>query len=794
MSLCVKLFQKNDELFSDELWRSEFQKIVVCPSPAEADRLRKRLAGVSNLDVITISKFISNQFSKLESAPEISRKADLMLRLSIFWKRVFPEFGFERFTQCFTLLTELRGTSVNLETLQEVISHYHPEVAEGIAMLWQAMQASELYDEHAAYHFLSEQYRLSPSPFSDESDTEIIFYGFGHLSGVQVDLLKSIALRQKVSIPYRRELYDVRHSSDWISWLSTEEFEAIDNGIVFDKSFDLIEFSKNRMAEAIRLSLRDFSTTQFLLGTSNPEQKDYLEIPVSNHFFKTSADLFGESFATIENEVRQLFAENMNQLETATLQKLLQSKVNDSIQVQDFKLLKASQLLQETIEEWLQLATTNVITTTFDWEILRTTSRLNSPRIYQAPNRSGKADGGAIFAFNAFGNISFSNPVAICISSAHSAPKLGESEYSQEVASLLSSLGPRRRKELDFQLQRAEFRELLNHDEIIFFIENGLLEHDLGWAEMLRDIQFNKIEVATKPSKSRVDVLSKRELVSASKLSTISPSRLQTYFDCPRQYYYNFVEDVSTEPELEENLQARHLGEIEHEVVEKYLAKHQEWDEAIHTQVCNDVLNTFLAKLNVTLNSKRRVMHFAEIKHFSKNGIQFVLSLMQRLPAPVLKFEEQYLDKKFKGRIDLMIKCELGLVILDFKRSKASIPARGEHESFDKLQLWNYLTHANSEKRDLLLWGYVCLKDISGSLLYTSWGELVSFLDETFDESPKIHLMESHLMNEKIVEFQALEETIADSLDKETLWPAKPREANVCAFCVVSNVCARGLV
>src|SRR5690606_12907198 len=116
----------------------------------------------------------------------------------------------------------------------------------------------------------------------------------------QVDLLKSIALRQNVYIPYRRELYDVRHSSDWISWISTEEFEAVDAKIEFDKTFELVEFSKNRMAEAIRLSGRDFSKSQFLLGTSNPEQKDFLEIPISNLFFKTSADLFSESFAAIE--------------------------------------------------------------------------------------------------------------------------------------------------------------------------------------------------------------------------------------------------------------------------------------------------------------------------------------------------------------------------------------------------------------------------------------------------------------------------------------------------------------
>ena len=315
MSLSVKLYNESDDLFVSDIWCSENkQSIVVCPSPSEADRVRTHLSKDERfklVDVITISKFISNQFSILEEPPKISRKSELLLSLSIFWKTVFPDYNYQRFIQAFTLLTELRGTSLELETVDEILEHYHPEVRNGVKVLWMSMTDAGMHDEHSSYSILADAYRSTPSPFEHLADEKIIFYGFGHLSGVQIDLLKSLSIRQEVVIPYRKSLYQKRYQTDWISWILTDELDDAED-VDFDISLKTIRFPKNRMAES--LFKLEASGVDILLGTTRPALRDYLEVPIEGLFFKTPIDLLGDLFTKFESKIRLLFGENKDQV------------------------------------------------------------------------------------------------------------------------------------------------------------------------------------------------------------------------------------------------------------------------------------------------------------------------------------------------------------------------------------------------------------------------------------------------------------------------------------------------
>ena len=53
-------------------------------------------------------------------------------------------------------------------------------------------------------------------------------------------------------------------------------------------------------------------------------------------------------------------------------------------------------------------------------------------------------------------------------------------------------------------------------------------------------------------------------------LKSISASKLQTYIDCPRKFYYQNVERVFPKLIFEQKLTPIDLGRIEHEVIEKY--------------------------------------------------------------------------------------------------------------------------------------------------------------------------------------------------------------------------------
>lgn len=798
MSLCVKLFGQSRELFVDSMWHKEEEtKIVICPSPKEADQLRKLLINAKNTDVITISKFISNLLAQIEAAPSYTRKSDLMLKLSVFWKQVFPEKTFEQFSQSFTLLTEMRGTSTQLETLQEVIDQYHPDVASGITMLWRSMEASEFFDEHAIYQYLTDIFRQTASPLTDSEQVKTYcIYGFSHLSGLQVDLLKAMALREKVIVPYREELFNLRHSSDWISWLTTEEMETKVNPPLPQMNFDLYSFAKNRMSETLKVLIEGQDDVQILLGASDPELADYLEIPSQKFFFKAKLDLVSDSFSKVEEKIRLAFAASTNQtVLSEDIEALLQTQFDEAVKTQDFRLLKATTLVQETVSLWHSLASVNNQMTTFDWEVIRQSSRLNSPRLYFSPDQSSAQQVGIIKAFKEMQDLDKTKTTYICLSSNHAAPKLGESEYSHEVARLLMNLGPRRRKEIDFLKLRAEFREIIQDANPIFVIEKDLLEHDLGWAEMLSGLHFNSQKVELKSIASRKDLLNKSDYSPQPPFETISPSRLQTYVECPRQYYYQYIEKVSETPQLESDLEARFLGEIEHDVIAKYLETNKDWNEKKHQDICDLLIDKTLIKNKIILNETTRAKHRNEIIHYSRRGIYFVQTLMQQLPDAKLEFERPYMDGEFKGRVDLIIKSGIGHGVLDFKRSAASVPNNKQHINFEKIQMWNYLSHAcKQENKELLFWGYVCLKEIEQSLLYSTWPELSLISHDSFESDVSFIQVDVTSLQQQLADYNEFESTTLVNLKKEQHWRALPQSSGSCTFCAVNTLCSRGLV
>src|SRR5690606_29762944 len=164
----------------------------------------------------------------------------------------------------------------------------------------------------------------------------------------------------------------------------------------------------------------------------------------------------------------------------------------------------------------------------------------------------------------------------------------------------------------------------------------------------------------------------------------------------------------------------RYLGEIEHAIIESYFKKQQSWDEELHRQVSFDIFSQCLEKNKINLVAHLWSKHFQEVLIYSKTGIDFLLQLKNVIPEAKFKFEQEYSDDLFKGRVDLIVETSIGKGILDFKRSAASVPSNKQHQNFEKIQMWSYLAHGTKES-DLLFWGYISLKEIQKSLLYTAW-------------------------------------------------------------------------
>ena len=66
----------------------------------------------------------------------------------------------------------------------------------------------EIVDEHKSYFLLSEKLRSSNVPVDYPTERNLVFYGFDFLSASQVDLFKSLALRDDVHIPIYKTVFE----------------------------------------------------------------------------------------------------------------------------------------------------------------------------------------------------------------------------------------------------------------------------------------------------------------------------------------------------------------------------------------------------------------------------------------------------------------------------------------------------------------------------------------------------------------------------------------------------------
>ncbi len=185
----------------------DLSSVIVCPNPLIADGFREKLDlqsfGGAEVEVVTIAKFVSDLVKKHTEDLKITRKSELMVLLAGVWKSRFAELPDELFHQSFTLFTDLRSYSLDANLINEVLNHLEPQMAEVIAVFWQIADSPVLgiLDEHAAYSYLAEKIKESGA---SESSVNLVFYGFSHLSGSQVDLLKSLALNNELFIPINR--------------------------------------------------------------------------------------------------------------------------------------------------------------------------------------------------------------------------------------------------------------------------------------------------------------------------------------------------------------------------------------------------------------------------------------------------------------------------------------------------------------------------------------------------------------------------------------------------------------
>lgn len=794
LMLSVKLLPSNSEILKLEyLGDEEFEELlVICPSPQKADGVRSHLQGLGRqVDVLTISKFIKDCMGTLgEDVPKVSRKSELLLKLSTIWKIKYPELSYDIFTKAFNLYTELRGFSLNLEMLEDVLAEEEESMAIAIRFFWLVSEELGLFDEHYSYGYLTEEIRSLESPTHEVIDNKmIVFMGFKHLSGGQLDLLKSIGIRAEVIIPIHQDLYKSADTTSWVGWLDVKD--EIKKKEKIEKTIPVHRFKKGRFSEEAYTKLNELldSGAEIYLPSNTQEFQDINVLPAKDLFYKSTIDPFKPILTSLVNELKVLTDFGKIEIEKELVLEAL-GKVDNISKKKDFyfRWLKVKSQFIKLFNEWEELSEANKSFSFFDTEVFEEILDLDLPRNYLIPIFDCEPKRFVNSLDNSELN---SGAKVVLLGGSFLGPlKGGEANFSELQLDNLISLGPVRSSELDFVSKKVSFQDLVESTDVEIMLEDNFEESDISWLELLENVEVvnNKL---TPYHQEKINILKDRNVDKSNIVEKLSATSLQAYLDCPRKYYFKYIEKININPKVEEGIRPFQLGIIEHEVIGKFF-DNEEQDLNELSVAC---LNKLLAKENIQINSVQYQEALFEIVLLASRGINFVKGIRSFFGKGEMEFERTFSDNAnnitHRGSVDFFYKGDEGFSIIDFKRSASGIPKVGEFQDFSKIQTWYYLNHINCDSEEMALLGYLNLKDPSASLLYTPSKELRTELKKILvDLDAKVsHLKEYETL---MAEYIKKENELVEELKNDDSFSAKPLDAKSCLYCPVGYVCERG--
>jgi len=750
-----------------------------------ADAIRSKMKHPSRVEVITISKFSSDLLGEIDPELSAKRKADLLGQLATIWKKKLSSFSADSFFDSFNLFTELRGYTLDFELVKEVLPFYDEAIQQSLPIYWMYLEQLGLVDEHKANEILT--HHLKEGDIEKEEKT-YIFWGFNHVNSGQIDFINALGIRNKVYIPFSKEVFKQSRAFDWIRWFRAEELN--EEVIEFKYKVAGHTFAKKRLASKLLEISEDKEISEILLGEKKVSLDSCLEASVISSNFRTSADLFSSYNKRVFDKLEKFVGEEASSEDLLSyIDESLNNCLKKDFDGKDFRLIKVYKLLKDTLSEYVALSDDNEVIKFYDVQVIREIIQLNFPRDYFIPIGSSQIKC-PIFGLNELENCGTSSSPLFVVSEDYQGVKKGGSRYQEDVIKFLAALGPIQRPELEFLIVREKFRELISSNEYRFCLQEGLIESDRNWNDFLKGIEFVELELSSSKEIIKKDFL---KIDFSSYTGKVSASKLQSYLDCPRKYYYSFIDRKEIEVNNSKEIRPNEIGSLEHEVIEEYFKKISSWDENVFKEVVENTYSEFIKENRKHLNDMKDKLSLYEIFNYSENGIRFVLNILENLPGSSVLFETSLAGtEEVSGRIDCLIKYEDKFAILDFKRSGFSIPTKTDIEKFNKIQLPFYLNYFGGELSKVIFWGFVNLSEPESSLIINGGHELSKEFMSNVGFTSSSRKSSFDQIDDWFSEYVEFEKGVVANLYKEKEWAANPKKDDVCTFCSVSNLCTRG--
>lgn len=773
------------EQFLAEMENRAGEKLFVAPSPAKADGLRTRVSS-SQHDVITIAKFTSNLVNELwigEEKPVVKRKSELLLIFGILKNKYLPELGFEQFTQAYNLFSDLRSFTLNEETLTSVLDEQPEIIRNAVKLFWKLLEVTGFHDEHGAYQQITE--RLRSHDEIEGLKKNYIFWGFQHLNGQQVDLLKALAIRYQVIIPFPLSLKPKLKKSDWPSWLQdSKTTEVLLEEIEGSPKADWIQVNSRELSFKLKTLVK--KNDQIILGVSKLAPVHMDIIPSRETNFKIPHQLVSSELKATAKELKS-FQGNSQELEAWFVDHLKQSP--------SLKHYRARELYLEALKSVSDMTDELFEVDHFFLKLLSEVVNLNQPRTSFIPTSSGEMSID-LKDMSTLEDIDRKRRVIVCIDERFDDIQGLGQNYTETIQKALSALGPLKRNELELLFRQWEFKDLFSSSKVLVLMSEGTLKHSLIWKRLFQDIELNKTEselnLAIRRLKDHFQSVPKKTFA-----GTFSASKIQTFIDCPRKFYFNYVDRIVPEIVLEKDFDPMTSGTIIHEIIEEYFKR--KLSDAELKPLTIEITNKYIVKNKLKLPLEVKLQREMIFHHRSLNGIQFIRALEEKSKDKInwqIELPFKYTgDFSMNGRMDCVGIGEKYIFLLDFKSTSSASATTKEVVSYDKIQLWAYAMASKNlipdfSKKTLVL-GYVVLEDPADSSLFTSDDELVAANKES--RLCMVHKFKDEL-DQKLKESEETMVKLTLAINAENSFVAKPRDKSICTFCDLNKICVKSEV
>lgn len=769
------------------------EKKFIAPSPLKADGLRSQLINHTNSDVVTIAQFTAEIIKGLWGSTDklpVKRKSELLLIFGILKEKHLPDLGYEQFTQAYNLFSDLRSFSLNKEALSTVLDEQSPIVKAAFDLFWLLLDATGYLDEHGAYQKISEELRSVEE--KKELKKTYIFWGFQHLNGQQVDFLKALSIRYNVIIPFPLDLKDKIKKTDWLNWLRDSK--------TAEKDFDLIPSASKALwkkinSREISLNLKEIvkSGDQILLGVSKLSALHLDIVPSKEVSFKISHQLVFAEIAKLCYELKSAEKKinSLKSLETLLGEK--RQRILEKIKSEPvFKMLKAIELYSAAIAQIRELSDEEIEVNEFFLKLLNDVVTLNQPRISFVPMTTHDLSI-EMKDMSSIEDISRDRRVILCIDDRfEEILGLGQT-YTETIQKSLSSLGPLKRSELELLFKQWELQDLFSHGEVIVLMSESTLKHSLVWKRLFSQTQLIEDTTIVEQSKrSHVDHISGAEVISYS--GSFSATKLQTFVDCPRKFYFNYIDKIFPRVSLRNDFDPMTSGTISHKIIEVFFEnKHQEPEIP---SITKKIMEEVMMNEGVSLTQDKMLRHQLIFNQRSLNGVTFLKRIEELLGLNIdWSIEKSFsinADFEMNGKIDCIGSFDNTIFLLDFKSTKFAASSNKEVEEFESLQLWAYAKAAsemvkNFEHRSIVM-GFISLDNPSESNLLFSDNELL----EKFKSSKMCRTyMFKKPFPEIFLEANQKMKKVTEDILGSKVFLAAPRKNETCRLCELNKVCLK---